>query len=206
MMYVEELLPEVMIEAQGCPEPLIERQLRTSMVDFYRESKSWRYTTEAASVTAGDPVVELDLPSDTTVLRVYWAKLGGADLRAVSPRAVTDRIGLPRGYAVDGISRVMTLDVTPERGFIRDGLVANVALLPLHSLGDLPDELFGQHRDGILYGALAKLLVMGNVPWSNPNAAANYQAMANAHRQAAMRQADSQQAPVTRVVKYGGIQ
>lgn len=205
MIYVDELLPEAMIEAQGCPEPLIERHLRTSMIDFYRVSRAWRYTTEAASVTAGDRAVELDLPNDTAVLRVYWAQLAGKDLRAVSVRNLSTEVSHPRGYAIDGISRILSLDVIPERSFILDGVVANVALLPLRSLDDLPDELFDQHRDGILYGALARLLSMGNVPWANRQGAADYQAMANGVIAQAQRQADSQQAPVTRVVKYGGL-
>lgn len=205
MIYVDELLPEAMIEAQGCPEPLIERHLRTSMIDFYRASRAWRYTTEAASVTAGDRAVELDLPNDTAVLRVYWAKLADKNLRAVSMRSLSPAVGVPQGYAIDGISRTLQLDVLPERSFILDGVVANVALLPLRSLENLPDELFDQHRDGILYGALARLLSMGNVPWANRQGAADYQAMANVVVMQAQRQADAQQAPVTRVVKYGGI-
>jgi len=205
MNYVEELLPEAMIEAQGCPEPLIVRHLRTAMVEFYRESKAWRFTTEPASVTAGDRVVELDLPTGTAVLRVYWAKLAGKVLQAVSPRNLRDVTARPTGYAINGITRVVHLDSVPDQSYILDGVEANVALLPLRSLEELPDELFDQHRDGILYGALAKLLMMRNVPWSDPQGAMNYQAMANGQMLQAQRQADSQQAPVIRVVKYGGI-
>ena len=205
MNYVEELLPEAMIEAQGCPEPLIVRHLRTAMVEFYRESKAWRYTTEPASVTVGERAVELDLPTGTAVLRVYWAKLAGKVLQAVSPRNLREVIARPTGYAINGITRVVYLDSMPDQNYILDGVEANVALLPLRSLEELPDELFDQHRDGILYGALAKLLMMRNVPWSDPQGAMNYQAMANGQMLQAQRQADSQQAPVTRVVKYGGI-
>lgn len=203
--YVEELLVEVLIGAQGCPEPMVERHLRSAMVDFYRDSCAWRYTTESVAVIQGSREVELELPADTTVRRLYWATLDDKPLRAVAARSLRNQEGTPEGYAIDGVSRVLLLDKKPTESYILNGLVANVALLPLTSLDELPDELFMQHRDGIVYGALAKLLAMPNVAWGDLNAAATYASMANGQKIAAQRQADSQQAPVVRKVRYGGI-
>lgn len=205
MNHIGALTLEALISAQGCPEALIERMLRSATADFYRDTKAWRFTTEPASVTAGDRLVELDLPTNTAVLRVYWAKLGDKVLTAVSPRSLRDMTTVPSGYAVDGISNVLQLDVLPDRSYILDGVVANVALVPTSALDELPDLLFDQHRDGILYGAVAKLLAMPNVPWADMAGAQNFMAMAGAVRTEARRQAESQQAPVARKVRYGGI-
>jgi hypothetical protein len=203
--YIEPLMVEALISAPGCPETIVERALRQSMVDFYRESAAWRYTTEIGAVIRGRPDVELDLPADTFIHRVYWAKLDGKVLTAISPRNVQGGAGTPRGYAIDGLSKTLKLDPVPEDTYLRNGLQVNVALQPLPSLEELPDELFALHRDGILYGAIARLLAMANVSWGDLQSAQVYAAMAAGVKSSARREADSSQAPVARKVRYGGI-
>lgn len=203
--YVEPLLVEALIAAPGCPETIVERMLRQSLVDFYRETHAWRFTTDVSPVIRGRNTVDLDLPASTLASRVYWVRLDGKQLTAISPRNVTQGRGTPKGYALDGITRTLLLDVTPEETFGRNGLVANVALLPLPDIEEIPDELYSIHRDGILYGAVARLLAMPNVSWSSLQDAQVYAAMASGVKQSAKREAESLQAPVVRKVRYGGI-
>lgn len=204
-LYVEELSTECLISVPGCPEPIIERMLRSAMVEFYRDTQAWRLTTDPAPVRAGMREVEIDLPADTFITRVFWAKLDGELLTAISPRDLLNREGMPRAYSIDGLTRSVQLDVIPQDTYLRNGVTMNVALLPLPTLNDLDDTMFAIHRDGILYGALAKLLAMPNVPWTSLNDAGTYAAMAAGIRHEARRQADSLQAPVARKVRYGGI-
>lgn len=203
--YIEPLMVEALISAPGCPETIVERALRQSMVDFYRESAAWRHTTEVAAVIMARADVELDLPADTFIHRVYWAKLDGKVLTAISPRNVRGGVGTPRGYAIDGLSNTLKLDPVPQDTFLRNGLQVNVALQPLPSLEELPDELFALHRDGILYGAIARLLAMANVSWGDLQSAQIYAGMAMNVKNSARREAESAQAPVVRKVRYGGI-
>lgn len=203
--YVEELLVEALIGAPGCPEPLVERMLRSAMVDFYRASQAWRFTSDNTPVIKGIREVELELPAGTYASRVFWVRLDGRDLRAVSPRHLQASIGVPKGYALDGVTRTLQLDVLPQENYLRNGLVANVAVLPMAELDTLPDELYAFHRDGILYGALTKLLAMPNVAWGDMQGAATYAGMAAAIQNEARREANSLQAPVARKVRYGGI-
>jgi len=203
--YVEPLLVEALISAPGCPETIVERMLRQAMVDFYRETDAWRYTTDIAAVIRNRGEVEVDLPANTLIRRVYWARLDGKPLMAVSPRNVGTDTGVPRGYAINGLTRTLRLDPIPEQTYLRNGLEVNVSLLPLPELDDLPDELYAIHRDGILYGAVARLLAMPNVSWSSLQDAQVYAAMASGVKQSAKREAESLQAPVVRKVRYGGI-
>jgi hypothetical protein len=202
--YIEELLVEALIAAPGCPEPLVERMLRSAAIDFYRATKAWRHTTENDPVIRGRTDVELTLPEGAAINRVYWVKLDGETLRAVSERNINPRPGVPHGYAVVGAG-VLRLDATPEVTFLRNGLRAHVALIPTNALTELPDELLALHRDGILYGALTKLLAMPNVAWGDLTAAGSYAAMAAAVQSEARREAEASQAPVVRKVRYGGI-
>lgn len=203
--YVEELEVEALIAAPGCPETLVERMLRQSAVDFYRESKAWRITTEVAPVIKGSREVELELLSGTQLVSVYWAKLDGERLDLISSVKLEDHVGRPSGVAIDGLTRSVLLNCIPRDSYLRNGLTARVALAPLSTTSDLPDELYSSHRDGILYGAISRLLAMPNVAWANLNDAQVYAGMAANVRAAARREADSMQAPVVRKVRYGGI-
>jgi hypothetical protein len=203
--YVEDLLTEALISAPGCPETLVERMLRQSAVDFYRDSKAWRVTTDVSPVIQGVREVELEVPSGTQVVTVFWVKLDGKVLSAASLRNLREYAGTPQAFAVDGLTGRLQLDVLPEQSYLRNGLIAHMALMPRTELTDLPSELYAAHRDGILYGAIARLLAMPNVAWSSLNDAQTYAGMASAIKMAARREADSLQAPVARKVRYGGI-
>lgn len=203
--YVDELIAEALISAPGCPETVVERMLRTACVAFYRESNAWRITTEPSVVVKGNATVELDIESDVQPCRIFWAKLAGEPLAAVSPRSVSGRVGTPRGFAMAGFSREMQLDVIPERTYTRDGLVVHLAVAPVFERDELPDELYAAHRDGILYGAQARLLAMPNVSWGDLNRALAMGSLADAEKLKARREADGLQSSVVRKVRYGGL-
>lgn len=204
MNYVEELLAEALITAPQCPETIVERMLRVACVDFYRETKAWRITTDPLAVIQGVQEVDLELPADTKPVHIYWSRLDGVDLRAVSPRSLKSIVGEPEGFAFSGYAPVLTLDRIPERTYTVDGLVVHMAVAPTNKLDVLPDELYESHRDGILYGAQARLLAMPNVLWGNLQSAMAMASLASAEQLKASREAESMQANVTRVVKYGG--
>lgn len=203
--YVAELEVEALIAAPGCPETLVQRMLRQSASEFYRDTKAWRVTTEVSPVIRGIREVELDIPANTQLVMVYWARLDGEIIQLISPRNILEADGKPRAIAIDGFSRVVQLDKRPDESMLRNGLVARVALAPSTSLLELPDELYQAHRDGILYGAVSRLLAMPNVAWANLQDAQVYAGMAAAVKHSAKREAESLQAPVVRKVSYGGI-
>ena len=205
MNYLKELTTDALISVPGCPEPMIHRALVSAAMEFYRDTKAWRITTDPAPVMQGRAEVELDLPVHTQICRIYWANLDGHPLTAISLQNIRQREGDPRGYAVDGLSRGLLLDVLPENSYLRNGVVVHAALVPTAKLTELDDDLFAMHRDGILYGALTKLLAMPNVPWTSLQDASTFMGMAAGLRNEARREADALQAPVRRVVRYGGI-
>jgi hypothetical protein len=205
MNYLDALLTEALITAPGCPETLVERALRVSAHEFYRDSESWRVTTDPMPVIKGRTTVDLDVGLDLAVVRIFWARLDGKPLRAMSPRNLTDRTGTPQGYAPNDASNAIQLDAVPLESYLRNGLVVNVALAPDNALTDIPDELFNAHRNGILYGAQRMLLLMPNVPWGDARGAQTFALLFEAEKTKARRTADARQAGVVRKVRYGGI-
>lgn len=205
MNYLDALLAEALITAPGCPETLVERALRVSAHEFYRDSESWRVTTDPIPVIKGRTTVDLDVGLDLAVVRIFWARLDGEPLTAVSPRNLTDRVGTPRSYAPDDGFTSLQLDAAPLESYLRNGLVLNVALAPDNALTEIPDVLFNAHRNGILYGAQRMLLIMPNVPWGNMQGAQNFAMLFEAEKTKARRTAEARQSGVVRKVRYGGI-
>lgn len=205
MNYIEALLAEAIIAAPGCPETLVERALHVSATAFYRDSQAWRVTLDAAPVIKGQREVELEYPAGTFPVRTFWARLDDKVIDAISERNIRNATGTPRGYAMQGASTIVLMDVVPESSFLRNGLVVNVAVAPGNDATEVPDELYAVHRNGILFGAQAVLLAMPNVPWGNLQMATTYSAMAEAEKAQARRTSQAQMAPVIRKVRYGGI-
>lgn len=205
MDYIEGLLAEALITAPGCPETVVERILRTSCIAFYRETNAWRVTTDPIPVIQGRREVDLELPADTMPCRVYWARLAGRDMRAVSPRHLLEHQAVPNGYAFTGNQSTFQMDTLPDRTYTRDGLVVHMSVAPTNQRTDLPDDLYAAHRDGVLYGAQARLLAMPNVTWGDLNTAMAMASLAEAEKTKARREADSAQSPIARTVRYGGI-
>lgn len=203
MNYVDVLLTEALITAPGCPEDLVERALRVSATEFYRDSQAWRVTLDVAPVINGRREVELEYPAGTFPVRVFWARLDGKVLPAISERNISDRSGTPGGYAVSGA--VVQLDVLPTESFLRNGLVVHAAVAPKNELDEIPDELYATHRNGILFGAQRVLLAMPNVSWGSLQLSLVYGQMAAAEKAEAKRGSDAQQSPVVRKVRYGGL-
>lgn len=205
MNYLDALLAEALITAPGCPETLVERALRVSAHEFYRDSESWRVTTDPMPVIKGRTEVDLDVGLDLSVVRIFWVRLDGEPLSAVSPRNLDSRTGTPKAYAPDDGFAALQLDAVPAENFLRNGLVVNAALAPDHALVDIPDSLFNAHRNGILYGAQRMLLLMPNVPWGDPRGAQTFALLFEAEKAKARRTAEARQAGVVRKVRYGGI-
>lgn len=205
MDYIEELLAEALITAPGCPETIVERALRTSASEFYRDSQAWRVTTDPAPVIAGQRRVDMELPAHTHAVRVFWVKLAGEAITCISERNISTRTGTPQGYALSGTCKEVILDVVPQQAYRRNGIEVHMAVAPTNELEDLPDELMLSHRNGILYGAQRALLLMPNVSWGDMRAAAVLGQLFDAEKTKARREAEAQQASVKRTVKYGGL-
>lgn len=205
MNYVEALLADALISAPGCPETIVERALRVSASEFYRDTESWRITTDPIPVIQGRREVELDVGRNLSITRIFWVRLDGKPLEAVSPRNLTDRVGEPRGYAPDEVSETLQLDATPLTSYLRNGVVAHLAVVPDYDLTDLPDDLYAMHRNGILYGAQRQLLLMPNVPWGDLRGARVFSDLYEAEKDKARRVANARQAGVVRKVRYGGL-
>lgn len=201
---IEELLPDVLMAAPGCPDMTAERVLSRSARQFCMDTHAWRHTSDSLAVIQGIAEVELYLPAGATLQRVFWATLDGQRLTGLSRAEPRGDPGRPQGFAVASDGQRLQLDRVPEGNYLANGVVLHAALAPKRGTALLPDEL-EPFLDVIAYLAIGHLLAMPSQEWSDRRGASD--AMSLYHQQSirARRQGQQFDQPIHRTVNYGGL-
>lgn len=155
----------------GCPTPTINQAIIDACIDFCTEGSALMAELDAVTTSAGNPDIELDLPSATRVARVVSLTIDGRKLAATTRHpASKDDASQPTSYSVseDGTVRLYP---TPDKAYTVESIVL---LKPSRSATAVDDSLFERHAEAIASGALLRLLSMNGVSWANPAAAAMY--------------------------------
>lgn len=184
-----DFLPYVRPFIAGCPDPVIEFNLRLAAIEFCERTRCWRYITSA---TLTEETRFLSAPAYSTVHEVEQATWEG---RILTPIAFTEA----EHSAMTGITKesnpAYITQTEPGRLTIlpfAEGTVRISAFLkpqhgsqygldpmnPLHDpLNVVPQFMLTQHAEAIAYGALTRLYAIPGEPWSDPNMAGAYRSM-----------------------------
>ena len=207
MGYVDQILPEVIPAAPGCPDEIARRAIRSAAMEFFRDSQVWRVTITGAAAIAGFREVSLPIPGGTFVQRVYWVRLSGRDLKGVSERWIgTDEVrGRPTEYAVPPGSKTLLLNPIPTTNELSPGLTAHLALVPGFDTVSIPEDLVERYRMALVHGGIRNVLATPGASWANTRLAGDYAHFFETAKTQARRAGDADNAPITRKVRYGGI-
>lgn len=153
--------------------PLVESVIRRTVREFCARSRVWQVVTDPMNVTAGVRDVDLDVPMGATVVAVLSLNLGGPRLEPVSSGMwlhsdrYDDRTGEPRCFTQLDTEQVILLP-TPDT--TRPGaLVATLALQPSLSATTFPGWILDRYEEALASGTAAKLMLMPQRAWSDPN-------------------------------------
>ena len=115
-----DLLPDLL----GAPDPLLERAVRDSVIDFCLKTMVYRVENDPATLAAETKLVDLEIPNKTRLQKVLAVRLGHTDLPGLT-RGDLDRMGnwdelegRPLGYTVESdteIRLVPSVDGLPQR-------------------------------------------------------------------------------------------
>lgn len=169
--YVQQMVTQ---QLPGAPDQLVLSQIGLVLRDFYTKSTGWRETVTGYTVVAGEAIVNLNPVSQDArlqfVLGAFLFPWQGSNTQQPLAPLQNDIFGgapqdTPCAYFMVKAD-VMKLYPTPNMNF---GNILNVycALVPTTTQAQLPDIAYTMHLDGLLYGTLARLLVMGKKPWSD---------------------------------------
>ena len=177
----------VVAEIPGVPDTLALLKVQDAVMDFYRRSTGWRADIEVnaagGGMIAGQDTYALNpVDANTQLLFVlaaylYPSVVGGNSRKWLYPmtrQVVGPDQDIPTTFFMTAPDQ-MVLYPVPNQNYGAQGVNLFVyAILMPSPTGVLPTVSANEHLDGLVFGTLARLLIMPNRPWSNPALAMQY--------------------------------
>lgn len=161
--------PYILPYAPGCPEPLLELHTRLAAIDFCRRTLCDTRSMDPVRAFAS-PIVEMDPPQDTRIVKVKRVGVAGRDRELVPANkgASLVRAQHPGDYCFTPDN--LNLHVHPQPDGTAD-IVVDAALMPTLTSTGLLDDIANQYAQDIAHGALARIMLVQRQTFSDPNAA-----------------------------------
>jgi hypothetical protein len=149
--------PHALVFVPGCPDPLLEQELRGAAIEFFRRTRAWRQWLDEITTTAGVRQYPIVLPSGSEIVRIEQAT---ADDRPIEVQIHHAQRADPA--AVQSSDYALASDDRRTLTILRDvaagtRLRLQAALMPSLTAAGIPDDLFAQHVDAIVAGARYRL-------------------------------------------------
>lgn len=170
MLELIDFLPFVLPYAAACPEPVAELHLRSAAREFCEATKCWREVDTLP--VRGDEIEVLCVPPYASLLALESGSFDGRRLDRVAFDDVDPaELGQPRAiYQL----QPNTVSLSP-RG--PGKLTVAMFLKPAQDADVLPRFLHDQWGEAIGHGALARILMLPEQPYSDPNMAMSHRAL-----------------------------
>ena len=167
------LFTDVLSQAQDCPKVVAVNEIRKAAIELCEKSAIWTRNHDAIYTYKNGAEYDLDdTPTDAEVDRLLDAKLDGRPFAIGGPRDLfdigTDEIGTPK---VCAIVRPQVISLSPVPAG-RHALLIRVAYKPSNAATEMDDDIMQKWRDTLVQGALYRLKMMANKPWSDTQTAA----------------------------------
>jgi len=210
MASFDSLVKEVLPYVAGCPDTLVENHIRSATIEFAERSKAYIFDLDPITTVSGVYEYDFDAPTGTEVHQILWITFDGNDMDPISPRSLElnypdwrDRTGRPNVYLQKTPSTFWLVPVPGST--LSNGVLASVALKPTRTTSNIDTTFSNTYRDGIIYGALYRLLRIPQREWSDTRAANEYFALFNEEVRQAELKARGGDLGVRRLVKYKGV-
>lgn len=207
---LEDFYPDIYPLVTGCSDVLVESTLLNAAVEFCTKTNAVHYDMDAVSVVAGVSEYQFEPPVDTDVVSIVLANMDGDILDVLSQKMANYRFPRHREYngRPVGIFRMdnsnFRLYPAPDTGIV-SGLYLTVALKPTRTATSLPDKLYEEFKDAMVFGTAYRLMSMPNKDWTNDGKAAYYRALFDEQISMAKREATRSPDGATPITRYGGI-
>ncbi|MEK6244018.1 MAG: hypothetical protein AABM33_05900 [Pseudomonadota bacterium] len=173
--FFDNVLPYV----KGCAVPMAQNKIVEAAIEFCNESFVWKYDHPAVDAVAAQPTYPFVPAANTKIVRIDRAWYDGkniypkieAELDALY-KAWPLETGTPLYYIQDQLESVRLVPF-PSAALV-GALVMRVCLRPTNAAPGLDTQLWERFIDEIAAGALSKLMVMPDKPWTNTGQAAYF--------------------------------
>lgn len=170
MAGIKDLVDEVRLHAPGAPNPLLVEKYRDAAREFFRRTLTWRGAPSAITVGASFERYVLTPPADAEAFDATYVQIDTAapltkateeQILMANPRRKT---GTPRYFRVVG--NTLHIDPSPESD-VSSAMTAISVLRPTRTATTLPDDVVDRFGHYIQDGAIGRLLLMPQKPWTN---------------------------------------
>lgn len=164
--------PDLLMHVPGCPDPVADQELRRAAREFFRRTRAWAVWLDAVTTAAGARTYDLDLPTDSQVVRIEKATVNGQPIDVLS---VTQ---LDKDIETDSIDKAGLATIDRETFTVAEGypdgvsIKVRVSLMPSKQAIGIPEALFSRYSDDIVEGAKRNLMLFTNTSFSNASMAA----------------------------------
>lgn len=177
MIDLDEFLPEINPKAPGCPAPAAYKAILAACDEFCTRTRLWRYTDEEVISTTDE--IDFSPPSEAILIDFETVLFNEAPLEPKEAKWLDMAMRGWRRGAIEGMPRFFaqtdlnSLRITPVDNGV---LTMNVWLKPSMDAEQVPDFLFQLYHEVIAWGALGRLLVTPNQPFTDMAAGTGYMA------------------------------
>ena len=212
MASFESFMKDVLPYVPGCPDTVVENALRSASIELCEKASVYTKELDPITTVAGVYEYEFNQPAGTKVDKIIWGIYDGKDLEAITPRGLESKKPKWRDanntstpeYFIQQSPDLFWLVPVPDTTK-SGGIILNVALKPSRTSNNIATEIADDYRDGIVFGALYRLLRMPSRDWADPMAAADYAGMFRQTVEEAEIKARRADIGVGRRVSYAGV-
>lgn len=166
---IDEVLPQL---AADPSDPVTEQAIKRAVIEFCRESWIWQFFPDAQNVRSRVAEYDIETPAGADVVTMVDVSLNNvplvpksiAWLNANLPgwRTTTATV---KHYTQIDTDQVILAPLPAEN--VTNGLTMTVALQPSQTATSFPKWIANQYIYQIADGAIAKLMLMPNKPWTD---------------------------------------
>lgn len=176
MIALDAFLPQILVRAQGCPEPIALDAIRQAAIEFCSSTRLWRYT-DTFAFTGNS---EIATPDYSVLMEIENARMDGRALTPVSINYLNDAYPDQDWETLDA-SFPKYITQKSDGSFmvvpaVEGQLKMTLILKPSNDAEELPDFIDNEYRRVITDGALAEIMMIANQPYSNPDLASVHSA------------------------------
>lgn len=159
-------------ECQGVPDFILERAVRDSAIEFCKKTGVYIPEAESVSIVAGVNEYEVSIPTGTELNYITDIFADKTRLQAVSWSELIHRVGdgnergVPKYYSQRDNASFFLAPI-PDAA---DTLRVIYSLKPSAGSTSIPDTVGKENREAITQGAVYRLQMMPNQPFSNQSA------------------------------------
>lgn len=162
----------VLPDLPGCPQVAADEVLRQTAIAFCEQSLAWRWRHPDITVTAGINHYDYVPLGSAAVHALLWARFNDSDIEPIAEADIRSHdwrnaTGHPR-YVLGDITGI-TLVPSPD---LAGTVKLEVALKPAIDATGIDDDIYREYRQVIAHGAIGRLMLSPNKPYTNGQLAA----------------------------------